>query len=111
MIKSSPRKLEYGKEYYERNKERILKQKRARWKMADTELRDRQRECSREHYHRNKEKSKARTVAWQRENRELVNAKARLKRYKAKGLQAAIEREEELIATLLAQKKNRGEKS
>lgn len=107
MKKSSTRKLEYGKEYYERNRERIIEARKLRWKNANSEQRERQRECSREHYHRNKEKSKARTVAWQRENRELVNAKARLKRYKAKGLQDAVKREEELIATLLAQKKNR----
>lgn len=107
MIKSNPRKLAYGKEYYERNKERIKEARRARWKMAGTEERDRQRESSREYYHRNKEKSKARAVAWQRENKDLINAKARLKRYKAKGDQMAVERTLMLIDELLAQKQLR----
>lgn len=107
MTKSSVRKLEYGKEYYERNKERIKARRRERWKNADKETRERQREYSLEHYHANKEKSNARTVAWMRENRELVNARARLARYKKQGKDEAVKREEQLIATLLAQKKNR----
>lgn len=106
MAKSSAKKLAYAADYYERNKERIKARRRERWAEAGEEERARQREWGREHYHRNKEKSKARTMAWQRKNRELVNAKARLRRYKAKGLHNAIEREEQLIAMLLAQKQN-----
>lgn len=106
MVKSSARKLAYGAEYYERNKERIKARRRERWAKASEEERDRQREWSREHYHRTAEKSKARAVEWHRANRELVNAKARLKRYKAKGLLEAVEREEQLIAMLLVQKQN-----
>ena len=94
MVKSSARKLAYGAEYYERNKERI-------------KARRRQREWSREHYHRTAEKSKARTVEWLRANKDLVNARARLCRYKKKGDTEAVKREEQLIAALLAQKKNR----
>lgn len=109
MVKSSARKLAYGAEYYERNKERIKARRRERWAKASEEERDRQREWSREHYHRTAEKSKARTVEWLRANKELVNARARLSRYKKKGDTVAIEREEQLIATLLAQKKNRTE--
>jgi hypothetical protein len=104
MTKSSARKLEYGKEYYERNKERIKARRRERWKNADKETRERQREYSLEHYHANKEKSNARTVAWMRENRELVNARARLARYKKQGRSEAAKNEEELIAVLLEKK-------
>jgi hypothetical protein len=50
-------------------------------------------------------------VEWLRANKELVNARARLSRYKKKGDTVAVEREEQLIATLLAQKKNRDEES
>lgn len=107
MVKSSARKLAYGAEYYERNKERIKARRRERWAKASEEERDRQREWSREHYHRTAEKSKARTVEWLRSNKELVNARARLSRYKKKGDTVAIEREEKLIAKLLAQKKDR----
>lgn len=105
LKKSSMRKLEYGKEYYERNKERILEARKARWKNADEDMKERQREWSRDHYYRNKEKNHERTLAWMRANRELVNARARLSRYKKKGNIPAVEREEQLIATLLAQKK------
>lgn len=111
MVKSSARKLAYGAEYYERNKERIKARRRERWAKASEEERDRQREWSREHYHRNSEKAKSKTVEWLRANRELVNARARLSRYKKKGDAGAVEREEALIAELLAQKKNRGEES
>jgi hypothetical protein len=38
-------------------------------------------------------------------NRELVNARARLSRYKKLGKNEAVEREEALIAQLLAQKR------
>lgn len=107
MVKSSARKLAYGAEYYERNKERIKARRRERWAKASEEERDRQREWSREHYHRTAEKSKARTVEWLRANKDLVNARARLCRYKKKGDTEAAKREEQLIATLLAQKKNR----
>ena len=109
MVKSSARKLAYGAEYYERNKERIKARRRERWAKASEEERDRQREWSREHYHRTAEKSKARTVEWLRANKDLVNARARLSRSKKKGDTEAVKREEQLIATLLAQKKNRTE--
>ena len=105
MVKSSARKLAYGAEYYERNKERIKARRRERWAKASEEERDRQREWSREHYHRTAEKSKARTVEWLRANRELVNARARLSRYKKRNDTVAIEREQALIAELLAQKR------
>ena len=104
MAKSSTRKLEYGKEYYERNKERIKARRRERWKNADNEMRERQREYSLEHYHANKEKSNARAVAWMRENRDLVNARARLARYKKQGKDEAAKNEEEFIAVLLEKK-------
>ena len=107
MVKSSARKLAYGAEYYERNKERIKARRRERWAKASEEERDRQREWSREHYHRTAEKSKARTVEWLRANKDLVNGRARLCRYKKKGDAEAVKREEQLIATLLAQKKDR----
>lgn len=109
MVKSSARKLAYGAEYYERNKERIKARRRERWAKASEEERDRQREWSREHYHRTAEKSKARTVEWLRANKDLVNARARLSRYKKKGNMEAVERERKLIAELLALKKNRTE--
>lgn len=109
MVKSSPRKLAYGAEYYEKNKERIKAHRRERWAKASEEERDRQRIASREYYYRTTEKSKARTIEWLRSNRELVNARARLSRYKKKGDVEAIKREEQLIATLLAQKKDRTE--
>lgn len=35
MARSTPEQLKYAKEYYERNKERILEQRRKRWKNAD----------------------------------------------------------------------------
>ena len=107
MVKSSARKLAYGAEYYERNKERIKARRRERWAKASEEERDRQREWSREHYHRNSEKAKTRTVEWMRANRELVNARARLSRYKKLGKIEAVEREEALIAELLAQKREK----
>ena len=107
MVKSSARKLAYGAEYYERNKERIKARRRERWAKASEEERDRQRMWGREHYHRNSEKNKAKTVEWLRANRELVNARARLSRYKKLGKTDAIEREEQLIAKLLALKKDR----
>ena len=105
MNKSSARKLAYGAEYYERNKERIKAKRRERWAKASEEERDRQREWSREHYHRNNEKAKARTLEWMRANKDLVNARARLYRYKKAGKTEAVEREEALIAELLAQKR------
>ena len=105
MVKSSARKLAYGAEYYERNKERIKARRRERWAKASEEERDRQREWSREHYHRTAEKSKARTVEWMRANRELVNARARLSRYKKRNDMVAVEREQALIVELLAQKR------
>jgi hypothetical protein len=105
MNKSSLRKLEYGKEYYERNRERILEARKLRWKNASDELREQQREWAREHYHRNKEKANANTVQWLRENKELVNARARLSRYRKQGRADLIEREEKLIAELLLKKK------
>lgn len=105
MVKSSARKLAYGAEYYERNKERIKARRRERWAKASEEERDRQREWGREHYHRNSEKAKARTVEWMRANRELVNARARLSRYKKRNDTVAVEREQALIAELLAQKR------
>lgn len=107
MVKSSSRKLAYGAEYYERNKERIKARRRERWAKASEEERDRQREWSREHYHRTAGKCKARTVEWLRANKDLVNARARLSRYKKKGDTEAVKREEKLIAELLAQKKDR----
>ena len=105
MNKSSLRKLEYAKEYYERNRERILEARKLRWKKATVEQRERQRECSKEHYHRNKEKSKANTIRWLRENKEIVNARARLSRYRKQGKADLIEREEKLIAELLLKRK------
>ena len=107
MVKSSARKLAYGAEYYERNKERIKARRRERWAKASEEERDRQRVASGEHYHKTAEASKKRTVEWLRANKELVNARARLSRYKKKGDKMAVEREEKLIAELLAQKKDR----
>lgn len=111
MVKSSARKLAYGAEYYERNKERIKARRRERWAKASEEERDRQRVASREHYHKTAAASKKRTVEWLRANKELVNARARLSRYRKKEDMVAVEREEKLIATLLAQKKYRGEES
>ena len=105
MNKSSLHKLEYAKEYYERNRERILEARKLRWKKATAEQREKQRECSKEHYHRNKEKSKANTVRWLRENKEIVNARARLSRYRKQGKTDLIEREEKLIAELLLKRK------
>jgi hypothetical protein len=46
-------------------------------------------------------------VEWLRANKDLVNARARLSRYKKKGDMEAVEREKKLIAELLALKKNR----
>ena len=106
MVKSSARKLAYGAEYYERNKERIKARRRERWKNANEEERERQREWGRESYHRNPEKNKARAVEWMRTNKELVNARVRLSRYKKLGDNERIEREEALIAQLLAQKRS-----
>jgi hypothetical protein len=101
MPRSTQRKLEYAKEYYERNRERILKQRKERWANADEETRERQRVWSREFYHRNSERSKEKAVEWMRNNREITNARARLWRYKKQNKTDLIEREEKLIAELL----------
>lgn len=107
MKKSSVRKLEYGKEYYERNRERILEARKLRWKNADEEQREKQREHCRDYYYRNKESSNRRAVQWMRDNKELVNARNRLTRYRKQGKTELAKREEKLIAELLAKKKDR----
>lgn len=107
MARSTQRKLEYAKEYYERNKERILERRRKRWQNADDEMRQRQREWSKEYYYRNAEKSNSKTVEWMRNNRELVNARERLRRYKRQNKMELIEREEKLIAELIAARQNK----
>lgn len=107
MARSTQRKLEYAKEYYERNKERILERRRERWQNADTEMRERQREWSKEYYYRNAEKSNAKAVEWMRNNKELVNARERLRRYKKQNKIELIEREEKLIAELVAARQNK----
>lgn len=105
MTKSSPAKLAYAREYYEKHKEYIKARRRERWKNADEEARDRQRMYGREWYHRNSEQSKSKTLSWMRANKELVNARVRLSRYRKQGKTELIEREETLIAQLLAEKK------
>lgn len=107
MARSTQRKLEYAKEYYERNKERILERRRERWQNADNEMRERQREWSKEYYYRNAEKSNAKAVEWMRNNKELVNARERLRRYKKQNKIELIEREEKLIAELIAARQNK----
>ena len=109
MARSTQRKLEYAKEYYERNKERILERRRERWKNADDEMKERQREWSKEYYYRNAEKSNAKAVEWMRNNKELVNARERLRRYKKQNKVELIEREEKLIAELVAARQNKRE--
>ena len=107
MARSTQRKLEYAKEYYERNKERILERRRERWQNADDSMKERQREWSKEYYYRNAEKSNAKAVEWMRNNKELVNARERLRRYKKQNKVELIEREEKLIAELLAARQNK----
>lgn len=107
MARSSPEKLKYAKEYYERNKERILEQRRKRWENADEELRAKQRSWCKDYYYRNSAKANANTVKWMRENKELVNARERLRRYKKQGKIELIEREEKLIAELVAARQNK----
>lgn len=109
MIKSSNRKLEYGKEYYERNRERILEAKKQRDMMRTEEQRERQREWTRDYYYRNKKKANARTVKWLQSNKELVNARARLYRYRKQGKMDLVEREEKIVAELLERKYNKGD--
>lgn len=109
MARSTQRKLEYAKEYYERNKERILERRRERWQNADDSMKERQREWSKEYYYRNAEKSNAKAVEWMRNNKELVNARERLRRYKKQNKVELIEREEKLIAELLAARQNKRE--
>lgn len=104
-LKSSAEKLAYAAAYYEKNKEKIKARRRERWALANEEQRERQRESSRRYYHEvGAEASKARTIKWMRENRELVNARMRLSRYIKKGDTAAVERETALIAKLRADK-------
>lgn len=107
MARSTQRKLEYAKEYYERNKERILERRRERWQNADDSMKERQREWSKEYYYRNAEKSNAKAVEWMRNNKELVNARERLRRYKKQNKIELIEREEKLIAELVAARQNK----
>ena len=107
MARSTQRKLEYAKEYYERNKERILERRRERWQNADDRMKERQREWSKEYYYRNAEKSNAKAVEWMRNNKELVNARERLRRYKKQNKIELIEREEKLIAELVAARENK----
>lgn len=107
MARSTQRKLEYAKEYYERNKERILERRRERWQNADDRMKERQREWSKEYYYRNAEKSNAKAVEWMRNNKELVNARERLRRYKKQNKIELIEREEKLIAELVAARQNK----
>jgi hypothetical protein len=107
MARSTQRKLEYAKEYYERNKERILERRRERWQNADDRMKERQREWSKEYYYRNAEKSNAKAVEWMRNNKELVNARERLRRYKKQNKTELIEREEKLIAELVATRQNK----
>lgn len=107
MARSTQRKLEYAKEYYERNKERILERRRERWQNADDSMKERQREWSKEYYYRNAEKSNAKAVEWMRNNKELVNARERLRRYKKQNKIELIEREEKLIAELVAARENK----
>lgn len=109
MARSTQRKLEYAKEYYERNKERILERRRERWQNADDSMKERQREWSKEYYYRNAEKSNAKAVEWMRNNKELVNARERLRRYKKQNKVELIEREEKLIAELIAARQNKRE--
>ena len=107
MARSTPEKLKYAKEYYERNKERILEQRRKRWENADDELRAKQRSWCKDYYYRNASKANANTVKWMRENKELVNARERLRRYKKQGKIELNEREEKLIAELVAARQNK----
>lgn len=100
-LKSDIKKLEYGRDYYKRNREKVKARRRERWAEATTEQREQQRAWSREWYNRNSDKSKQRTVDWMRKNKELVNARVRLSRYKKQGKIELIEREERLIESLL----------
>lgn len=96
-MKSSQERLDYAKEYYQRNKEKIKEQRRLRWANSTPEQRERQRISSRKHYHKNSEKNKERAVAWMRKNKELVNARARLTRYRKLGLTERVYEEEQNI--------------
>lgn len=100
-LKSDIKKLEYGREYYKQNREKVKARRRERWAEATPEQREQQRLWSREWYNRNSDKSKQRTVEWMRKNKELVNARVRLSRYKKQGKTELIEREERLIESLL----------
>lgn len=106
-LKSTPEKLAYAKAYYIKNAERIKARRRERWKEGGEEAKVKQREYCRKYYHKNPTSSKERTIAWQKENREIVNSKARLKRYRDKGLTEAVEKEEKLLQKLLEEKQLR----
>ena len=105
QLKSTPERLAYAKEYYERNAEKIKARRRERWQEGGEEAKAKQRQWCKESYHRNAEACKARTVAWQRANKEIVNCKARLKRYQQKGMTEAAQKEQKLLQELLEAKK------
>ena len=105
-MKSSAERLEAAREYYQRNKERIKSRRRERyWENPDAE-RKKQRRYSKTAYHKDPEASKKRTVEWMRKNRELVNARERLRRYRKKGLSDKVAETELIIEQLIKLKQN-----
>lgn len=60
-----------------------------------------------DYYYRNYKKAHASTLKWMRENKECVNARARLRRYKKQNKIELIEREEKLIAELVVARQNK----
>ena len=100
--------LEYAKDYYQRNKEKVKARRRERYRENYEGEKARQREYSKKYYHANADGSKRKAVEWMRENREIVNCRARLSRYKKAGVTELIERETKLLQELLENKQNKG---
>ena len=103
-LKSDIKRLEYAKEYYQRNKEKIKARRRERWAEANEEQRAKHREECKRSYAKNPEKSKNRTLQWFKENRELVNARVRMYRYKKEGKTDLVLREQALIEQIKLKK-------
>ena len=99
--------LEYAKEYYQRNKEKVKARRRERYRENYEEERERQRKYSKKYYHANAEASKRKTGEWQRQNKDIVNCKARLRRYQKAGVVELVERETKLLTELLEKKQNK----
>lgn len=104
MLKSTEERLEKAREYYQRNKEKIKERRRERYWSDPEGERKKQRVYSKTAYYKDPAASKARTVEWMRKNKDLVNARERLRRYRKKGDVGKIKETELLIETLTKNK-------